>query len=476
MSEEQNKPPADPSQVFDLSFVPAWARQPPAADPYAGGTFEEPRSRERRDDRRGARSRSEGGRERGGGGRGDRRDRSRRDPAQGVREGGSVPRPDRRAGGPSRARSAAPPPEPPLPLQIAFLPDQDRLAAMIADIRAAGHAFPLPELAHLFLTRPEWHLVKFESNKRAGGAYVMELFVSKLNGQVYLSRDEALRDVARQAMETYFVAESVQKDPPAGNYVCVARCRLSGTLLGPPNFHGYNEQLDELRRTRFPRMTLDEYRREIETVRDPELIEKWKEEWRTQTVYRRKPETEDGEPGEPLDAAQVRTLIEQELAPAQVAMVRRAIVPGPLSREIRNPRLIRQLRVAWSREQRFPGTLVRALRGACKRMGLHLFQASDSAAFVTGIEPKPIDPARVIAVIREVLEWLEAHPGCTRTELIEGVRPGTGEDPTKLGEVLQPLTWLLEKGHVIEFHNGTLAVPKAVATKAGAKEEKPEDS
>lgn len=341
---------------------------------------------------------------------------------------------------------------------ISFLPEQHRLAAVAADIRASHHAFPLPELAHLFLNSPEWHHVKIEAQKRTGGQYGATLYQSRLTGLLFADRAACLNHTADEAMKRLFTVETIQKDPPAGNFVCVARCRLSRELLGPPNHHGYNKRVEELHRTRFSHMSLDEYRRNIETLHDAELIERWKEEARSHTQYRL---IEGGETAEPMDQNAACAYVEEQVAPKKVKEVGRAVLPGPVSRDIQDPGLIRLLRAAWDREQRFPVTLIRALRGAFRRMGLHFFNAGKGETFVTAVQPKPIDPGHVVETIREVLEWLKAHPGCTRRDLVQGVRPSGCEDPAEIALVLQPLIWLVEKGHVIEFHNGTLAAPRS---------------
>lgn len=480
MSSDQEKaeptPDAEhgPALVLDLDFVPAWARQAPGADPYPE-RFEE--RRPRRDaggdrPRRGERPR----------GPGDRRPGDRSQGRTGARPGdrpGARPgaRPGTRPGGerdgdrrgprreqapqdrgPRRESAAA---EPLLPIQISFVPEQAHLSTVMGDIRASQHAFPLPELAHLFLSKPEWHLVKFEALSQKGGTPVVRFFQCRLTGRLFMNRDEALQAAATDALERCFSAEVTQKDPPAGQFICVGRCGLSGQLLGPPNHHAFQEQLELLHRTRFAHMDINEYRDHVENVRDPEVVEQWKEQWRTHTVYRLKEEFGGDPAAEPMDEKAARAHAVEVIAPGGVKEVTRAVLPGPVSRSITDPRLLQLLRAAWTREQRFPVTLVRALKAAARRMGLFTFETSGRAAFVSPIAPRPVDPARVVDSLRLVLEWLQAHPGCTRQELIHGVRPEVEADPTRLGEVLQPMSWLVEKGHVIEFNTGRLAVPRA---------------
>jgi hypothetical protein len=92
-------------------------------------------------------------------------------------------------------------------------------------------------------------------------------------------------------------------------------------------------------------------------------------------------------------------------------------------------------------------------------MHLFLFKAGGGITFVTPIHPHALAPEHAIAPIREVLEFLHAHPGCTRQQLLDGLRPGAAADSPEVVAVLNPLRWLIDRGHVIEFFNGTLAVP-----------------
>ena len=83
-----------------------------------------------------------------------------------------------------------------------------------------------------------------------------------------------------------------ESEPIKGNFSNVARCRLSGTLLGPTNHHNYQSQLRSLYEQRFSRrMSFADYQRQIEIVNDAELIERWKEEARKVTTYTTSRET-----------------------------------------------------------------------------------------------------------------------------------------------------------------------------------------
>ena len=61
--------------------------------------------------------------------------------------------------------------------------------------------------------------------------------------------------------------------------------------------------------------------------------------------------------------------------------------------------------------------------------------------------------------IRRILECLCAHPGVSRQELVTLLQPDAAPDAPEVAAILHALHWMVEKGHVIEFYNGTLAIP-----------------
>ena len=83
----------------------------------------------------------------------------------------------------------------------------------------------------------------------------------------------------------YYEAKEVECEPPKGNFSCVAKCGLSGVLLGPPNIHEFNSVVRDMMRTRYPDMTEEQYRSHIEMVRDAESIEEWRKGATKRTLY-----------------------------------------------------------------------------------------------------------------------------------------------------------------------------------------------
>ncbi len=423
--------------ILELSFVPKWAQRPPA-NLHPDSDTAERAPREPRESRHNAMPSG-----RPGGGRG--------------RPSGP-PRGDFRksADASSKPRYRVEPAPPP-PVDIRFYPDQKAISELARQIQQLKRAFPLMDLASIFTAKPETCCVRIEV---APGAGAFSLYQCKKCGLVTVDKAGALSHILKDHFADYFDKEDVVVDPPTGQFSCVARCGLSGVLLGPPNHHSHAAKVQEIIATRFPSMTLDTYSGQIKILKDPQLIEQWKEESRHRTVYKLKSASGD-EPKSAMSYVDAESWLSRNVAPELAQATRRAVMSVALVRRMDASPLLFAIKDAWQRECRFPGEILFALRGALRGRKLLMFKVGHGKDFVTAIHPSALDPNRAVQPIKDVLIYLHAHPGCRRKELLEALRPGKTPDTPEAAEVLQPLTWLVEKGHIIEFFDGTLSVPLA---------------
>jgi len=404
--------------ILDLNFVPQWARKPPGENHYRSKEYTEKPAR--RDGRRPPR----------------RDDRPRQPPRD-------------RAGRPDRARPAREPIKE-LPITVSFLPEQKRLASLVRQIHHSRRAYPLMDLASLLIHDSEGYLVKIEVNDAAPE---FSLFQCKQCKAVFTSEEKVkLHMMARHLADDYD-KEEIETDPPAGKFTCVARCRKTGVLLGPPNHHSYNEKLAELHQSKFAHLSLEDYKRNIEFVHEEEMIEQWKQESRRKTVYKPKSDPD----AEALDLGRAEVEFAQKI-PTLYESTRRAIVPAKAAQGLDDRNITHAIRGVWSKESRFALTMSFAMRAAFRHMHLYVFKAG-RINFVTHVKPHPISPKDTIESIAEVLVFLKENPGSTRQHLLEILHPSIDPKSEEAKEALQPLGWLIERGHIIEFFNGTLSVP-----------------
>lgn len=491
----------DKDVVLDLSFdlTPSWARNAPDAsmdrlkgrpfdDSLGDGSFR--RDTSRRDGSRNRPvSRDTSDQNKGGADRRPRRDSDRKSPgprpdmsrpeSRGAVVDFSMSRPviDSR---PPRREDNRPHFErpfrqefqqPALPLEIRVLPEQKALGAIIRRVQTSHRAFPLRDIASLFLDNPNSCLIRIEPLKDQQ----VPLFQCKVCGFPALTEEEVRTHLTNHHIHDFFDIEEVDCDPPSGVFNSVARCSLSGELLGPPNHHSFASKVQEVLRSKYPAMSEETYRARIEVVREPEVIEQWRQQCTKKKVYRRKGVVTETAPVNPLvEGAEVQVeplpkapplsrevaelVFAREIVPAHLANVKHLVCTAAIAVNTSSRLLATMLRDTLNRERRFPASLFFALRGAFRHRKLYLFRVNDAKGpdFVMLKIPTALDPVHTVKALHDVLMYVTEHPACTKIELVNNLS-GTEEDKKK--ETLIQLAWLLEKGHLIEFYNDVLSAP-----------------
>src|SRR5438874_8905193 len=426
--------PVEPVDLLDLKLLPAWVKEPAEERiyEYAGGEEEgrrsRPSNRSRRD--RAPRSRdSKNGRDR---------------QARGRHHG------DRR----KVFRAIAPP-----DITVRFLPHSLAFDNVVAQIKSASVAYSIFALARLFLEKPERYDVQLTAKADSPVYRLGE------NGAMSLDRDFLERNAFRFAREDFYKIDITQSDPIKGNFSNVARCRLSGILLGPTNHHNYQPHLRSLYEQRFSRrMSFAEYQRQIEIVNDPALIERWKEEARTVTTYTT---SRDETPSMFASAVEAERHFRSNYLPGLVRSAEEVTIGGVLSRLLPDRTLNRTIEDAWTRETRSPSNMMQELAGRFRQAGLNVFRHRRGMLFVSPIRVRPFvhAQAEVSPSVNAILEILAAAPGTNRKELFEKLIANVASEEVESRKLAlaSDLRWLINEGYLIEFNDGSLDLPRGKA-------------
>jgi hypothetical protein len=239
------------------------------------------------------------------------------------------------------------------------------------------------------------------------------------------------------------------------------------------------ERVQEMHDSRFPEMPLEAYVAKIRMVRDEDAINRWKEESRRQVLYKLK-DTPEGESAA-MTRAEAEAHLQANVIPSSVHAGRRMLVPMEAALRIRDPALAATVRNAWRRERRFPGTLCSALAAAFRHKHLHMFRTDAGATCVSYARPTPLDAEHAVGAVHEILSAVGEMGPVARGRLIESLCSGTDGVAERRDEILSVLSWLIEKGHIIEFVDGMLLLPgvspesggRAVRAKTGGSRGQP---
>lgn len=509
------------SSISDLDldlehlFQPAWAQGKTEANRFEKFTGEEGvRPERRRGERRGPRREGLGG-EPSGERRGPRPPRA--GGKFGDRKKGSFRRDDR------HEREDREPPAPLPEVGVSFLPDEKGVESVARQIKMTGRAYPLFDIARLILQKPERYAVRLNVKKKADGAVAQPLFVCALDDTPWLSENEAIAHVLKNHFATFYQTERTPTEPPKGKYTFVAQCGMSGVILGPPNYHDYQNQLRKLHAERFARMPFDVFKARVKIVKDEAVVKKWIEEQSAKTEY---VVLNVPEPVKLPNLEEVEKHFRATHKEAIIKSVDTHTVAGVPSRNLRCRELYRLVRADWEQQRRFPLQLAMELSRQLAAHGLQFFKVNKTVVHVSVARPLYLDleTTPVSDGIKRIVNFIDSTPKCTRKKLLEALAPspkpavveikpateapgsesrpaggGTAgaEEPPEGGTpnieptptepaavpvaeptpeqtlVLVDLHWLIHAGAVLEFADGRMETAKKPAPKPPKLEKNP---
>jgi hypothetical protein len=261
---------------------------------------------------------------------------------------------------------------------------------------------------------------------------------------------------------------------------------------------------------RIGRMSLEEYRTRVESVRDPVVVQQWLDKMKKVTRYTWKvpPATPPAVPATPADpvspepAAEVPAISFDSLEDARAHLLSNA--RDQLVRQVPNLRIHgrtletlpqgeirRAVEGELERQRRFPLDTANALRGRLRREHFTIFKkGAKGVSYVCAVKRKFRVPGQSFSEnIGALISYVEGNPMVKAGDLLRqflGLPPAvdsappaqadapappqelTAEQREKRLRVQADLLWLVREGYVTEFIDGSLyASPPVVEARRG---------
>ena len=336
---------------------------------------------------------------------------------------------------------------------VTFYPEDTSFATLAKTIRSSCRTFELFEVARTVIGKTDRYVIVLQrkaplaapapqaapSEPAAGGEAAAPvvpgvkpapLYVSVPDGVPCETEEAAIANVLQRHIGQFFDIAEVEIDPPKGNYQIINRCGITGELLGPPNYHLYNQIVQQHFAKRVQRMPFDLFRAKIESVRDPEVVNQWLQKMRKVTRYTWKTTTPAAPAAPTAPVAEGETPAAVEALPAfdsieeargyllthsrekVVRITDSARFHGRVVELIPPGEIRRAIEGALERQRRFPLDTANALRGRLRREGFTIFKkGSKGISYVCAVKRKFRIPGQVFAdSINTVITFIETHP------------------------------------------------------------------
>ncbi len=369
---------------------------------------------------------------------------------------------------------------------VTFYPEDVSFAALAKTIRASCRTFELFDIAKTVIGKNDRFVVVVQ-RKPAEGAAAAEkpapFSISVPDGLPFESDDAAISHVMANHLGHFFDVTEAEVEAPKGNYLVINKCSITGELLGPPNYHRYNQIVQQHHAAKVARMSLEAYRGRIESVRDPEVVNQWLEKMKKVTRYVWKHGAEGSVPLTFDNLEDARLYLLTNARDKVVRNVESVRFPGKQIESLAPGEIQMGIVGAIERQRRFPLDTANALRGRLRREGFTIFKkGSKGISYVCAVKRKFRVPAQTFAdSIGALIAFVEAHPMVRASELpekmlgikvpapakpaAEGAEPApaptplTPEEQHALSRLQGDLRWLVTEGYVTEFMDGRLFAP-----------------
>ena len=201
-----------------------------------------------------------------------------------------------------------------------FYPEDTSFNALAKTIRSSCRTIELFEIARTVIDKLDRFVVVLTRRPAAADAKPAPISIAVPDGLPFENDDAAIAHVLSQHLDKFFDKSDVEIDPPKGNFLVINKCTITGELLGPPNYHRYNQMVQQHFAAKIRGMSLEAYRNRIETIRDPEVVAQWLEKMKKTTRYTWKV---SAKPAKPAAAAVATT------DPAPAASAAEVATPAP---------------------------------------------------------------------------------------------------------------------------------------------------
>ena len=378
---------------------------------------------------------------------------------------------------------------------IKIYPQDETFETLIKQLKGNFITYQLFEITRLILEKSDRFVCLINRVKKNEGEISEPIYFTPKDNLPFDTEEEAISHYCEHYLENFFDIETVEVEPPKGNFTLVYRCPFTKHLIGPPNFHRFLDLLKEHHSSKIKNLSIDDYQNKLESLSDEASINEWLETSSKEKHYHIKKEADNQESG-----AIFKTIEEAKrflLKNHKESIVKSSPnfrFSGAKLDNLQKSNLKSSIYHAIEAQRRFPLDTANNIRGRLRRHKFTIYKkGSKGISYVCCVKRKFRDESTVFTdSISNLITFIEKNqniniqnlpykflsiPNPATKNKSDDYKDGAEDDPiinnseshkdeetSKITEVIRNVRWLISEGYVTEYSDGKLLIhPKAEA-------------
>lgn len=285
--------------------------------------------------------------------------------------------------------------------------------------------------------------------------------------QPFLTLDRAYEAITQHLWSAYFEEEKVPIEPPKGVFTSINRCGITQRLIGPPNYHLYNELL----KTHYQRYLKEHYSWEdficqIKNEHSPQCVQEWLEQVSFVPRYHFKPNVEIC--FDQRTAAKNYLVNYLQLNEKLTPITRLALTVDQVD-NLWDGQLKEAIERELQQELQVPVRLGSYCRAFLHHSGFHIYRKgkrNEVITYICSVKRHVRDEFTFFTEeINRIIRCIEQHPYKTLEELIPcflkqmgATEEMPGENSPEIMGLKHDLILLIKQGYITQYEDGTLYI------------------
>lgn len=303
-------------------------------------------------------------------------------------------------------------------VKIDIYPQDEAFNALVKRLQSTARTYQLFEITKLLLEKYERFIVVVSPLSRSKNEESRKMYYSVPGHLPFETEDAAVNHALSHHIDLYFDTETIEVEPPKGNFQMINRCPFTGELLGPPNYHRYQEFLQQHYANRVSGISLEKYLQKIEAVKEQEVIDAWVESMKQSVRYTAK-EPVEGAPTTFDTLESARLFLLQYHKSAVVSSGDSVRFAGRDLERLPVGDIRRSVESFVEQQRHFPLETANNIRGRLRRHNFTIYKkGAKGASFVCAVKRRFRELDTVFtSSIQGLIDFIEKKPEVKASEL-----------------------------------------------------------